>query len=133
MAITDGHMCLPLAFYRAVSGTSLLYLTDRHAAVKYTNTDRIQLNIQWVAPLLSCNVQQLDDFTSIHNRLLVYTGPDVWDWLPKALAERGFTLQIVARSPDNRQQLLSAERIGPIASGALDPTARHVRHAASDH
>lgn len=116
LAISNGHTYLPLAFYRSLPGASLVYLTDRQAAVRYTNSDTMELNIQRVGPLLSLNVQQLDQFTGAHDRFLVYAGRELWDWLPNALVERSFRLQIIARSANHRQELLLAERVGPVSS-----------------
>lgn len=109
IAVSNGHTYLPLAFYSLRADSPFVYLTSREAAARHSGSDTIELNLQRVAPLLRLNVRALDEFTSAHDQFLVYAGMEIWDWLPTALQEKGFTLRVLAESPSRRQQLMRAE------------------------
>jgi hypothetical protein len=110
VAIASPHTYLPLAFYGLVSDAPLFYVTDRDAAARLAGTDTAELVLEGVAPLLSAHVERMDRFTAMYERFLVYAGTDFWEWLPSALVERGFTLQLIATTPDHRTDLFLAER-----------------------
>ncbi len=112
VAVANGQTYLRLAFYGSPPGLRLVYLSSRAAAVRYSGNDTAELSLQGVAPLLRCDVQDLDAFIAGHDRFLVYAGIELFDWLPNALADRGFRLQLLTRSADHHQELFLAERPG---------------------
>jgi hypothetical protein len=116
VAVASGQAYLPLVFYGPPPGVSLVYLSSRALALRYVGNDTAELSLQGVAPLLHLDVQDLEAFLAGHDRFLVYAGVDWYDWLPNALADRGFRLQLLTRSADHRQELLLVERPEPHAA-----------------
>jgi hypothetical protein len=110
VAIANPLAYLPLAFYGFVDHPPVFYVIDPDAAARLTGTDTPDLLLERVAPLLAANVERIDQFIALHQRFLVYAVNDRWEWLPRALVERGFTVERIATAPDDRDLLLAERR-----------------------
>jgi hypothetical protein len=108
LAVTNGLAFLPLAFYDQPRTLKLMYVTDARAAVAFAGTDTTELLLQHATPLLPLDIRPLDDVARSLDRLLLYGGNEMWDWLPSQLKQRGYRLELLARSGSNALYL--AER-----------------------
>jgi hypothetical protein len=96
VVVSHGMQFVAMSYYTQAS--ELTYLTDNAAAVRHAGTDSVEIAVQKVARLLGLRVERRETFIAAHDKWLLYSAPDRYDWLYAALQADGLQIMPVAVS-----------------------------------
>ncbi|MBA3262631.1 MAG: glycosyltransferase family 39 protein [Thermoleophilaceae bacterium] len=91
-------------------GPRLVYLADAALAVRYLETDAVDLGVVGLQDIAPLHVEPYRSFVASHPRFLVYAGHGAWDWLTSALDSSGANTRVFARNRRNGDVLFEVKR-----------------------
>jgi hypothetical protein len=96
VVVSSGIQYLPMAYYTPNELRGRLYaVTDPPAAVKYTGSDTVELNLLGLRPYFPLQVEDFRDFASKHREFLLVSG-GAYDWWPARLSDEGNMLTLLS-------------------------------------
>jgi hypothetical protein len=112
VVVSNGLLFVPLAYYRRNRSTSrLVALIDTEAALQYSGTDSVDLDLAVLRRYFDARIEDYDAFVARHDRFLLYSSPGRADWWPGRLRDEGYQLDVVAR--DGGLTLYDVSKPGP--------------------
>jgi len=99
LVISAGRRYLPVAYYTPVEFGSRLYtIADPKAAVKYTRTNSVDLDLVVIRRYFPLRIEDYTEFISRHREFLVVSdSEDRFEWLTARLLDEGHALSLIAR------------------------------------
>lgn len=98
IVISNGLHFVPIAYYRSGTRRSrVVALVDPHAAVKYSGTDSVDLDLEVLRRYMPVRIVDYRTFIARHDRFLLYSSPGRADWWPRRLRDEAYTLDVVAK------------------------------------
>jgi len=91
-------------------GPRLLYLADPALAVKYLQTDAVDLGVLGLEDIAPLRVEPYRSFVASHSRFLLYGEHGAWDWVTSALRAQGADVRVAARNPLDGDVLVEVRR-----------------------
>jgi hypothetical protein len=99
VVVSNGHDLLPLFYYgTGAAKGSVLTLIDPEAAVRYTGTDSIDLDLRALSQHVDVPVRDFERFRNDHGRFLLLTAPGQGNWWPNRLMDDGYRLTVVSQA-----------------------------------
>jgi len=97
LVIASAHMFFQLSYYAPPELASrFVYLADRAAALRYLNTDTVDLAIQEFRRWTPMSIEDYHSYVRAHPRFLLFGDAGAWVWLLPDLQASGARLQLVA-------------------------------------
>jgi len=97
IVVSDGVDFLPLAYYRSRTDPPLVALIDREAAVRFSGSDSVDLDLASLRDYFALQVSEYPEFARQHERFLLYSTSGRFDWWPARLVQDHYLLQVIAR------------------------------------
>lgn len=96
VVVSNGLRYLPMAYYAGPGDVPFVYVTDPDAALRAIGTDSADRALAGLAPYLPIRLQHRSSFVAGHDRFLLFSENEYWDWLPMRLAADGHALRLLA-------------------------------------
>lgn len=98
IVVSNGLHFVPIAYYRTGAHRArLVALVDPDAALKYSGTDSVDLDLEVLRDYMPIQIVDYRTFIARHDRFLLYSSPGRSDWWPRRLRDEAYTLDVVAR------------------------------------
>ena len=97
IVISNGLNYLPMAYYEgSARDVPFYYLADPASAIKFIQTDSVDLALLKLAPYLPMRLQEPSSFFAEHPVFLVFSESMLWDYLPRRLLREGHSVRLLA-------------------------------------
>jgi len=120
LVVSHGHSFIEMSYYEEQSSRHrFTYLLDLESSVKYASSDSVDALIQRLPGVMRVDVVPRAQFLLQHQRFLMFSKPDRWDWLYAQLVDDGYRVRplFVSRSEGSSRILYLVEQAGVAPRG----------------
>ena len=115
VVISDGGDYLPFVYYATPElARRFVDVVDPPEAIAYIGNDTVDKNLLALSVYYPLQVYEFQAFVSDHPSFLLYSRGNIrWEWLPRRLADDGYSLEVAAEEESRKVYLVTRKGSSP--------------------